>query len=305
MLKYVIKRIFYALLTIFTVTTLTFILMFLVPGGPFLSEKAPSQATIDALNEKYGLDKPKIVQYKNYVFKLIKGDLGVSLKQRGLSVNDIIKSGFPVSARIGGAAALIAIIMGILLGSLAAFHHEKFLDNFIILFSTLGIATPSFVMGTVLLIIFGVKLNWLPTFGIGTPAHHILPVLALSLYPTAYIIRIMRSSMLEVLHQDYIRTAKAKGVSQFKCIFKHALRNAVLPVITYFGPMLANLLTGSFVIEKIFTIPGIGNTFINSAISRDYPLIMGTTIFLAFLIVFINVAVDILYKIIDPHITLK
>lgn len=300
-----LKRIASAFATLFTVATLTFFLMFLVPGGPFLSEKAPSQQTLEALEKKYGLDQPVGVQYVNYMKRLVQGDLGTSLKMRGQDVNDIIRTRFPISAKIGGMAVLLAIGVGIPLGSVAALNRGKWLDNIIMFIATLGVAVPGFVVATTLMFTFGVKLHILPTYGLSTPIHYILPVIALSFYPTAYISRLMRSSMLDVLGQDYMRTAKAKGISQFKSLFKHALRNAVLPVITYMGPMLASILTGSFVVEKIFTIPGLGSQFISSITDRDYPLIMGTTIFLAFLLITMNVIVDIAYKIVDPRIKLK
>lgn len=303
--NYVIKRVLLAVVTLWLVTTITFTLMNLVPGGPFLSEKTPSEATLKALNEKYGLDQPKIVQYKNYMIKLFKGDLGPSLKQRGRSVNQIITRGFKVSAKLGGIAILLAVLVGVPLGSIAALNRGKWLDSAIIVISTCGIAVPSFVVSTVLMMILSVKLNLLPTYGLTSPLHYIMPVAALAFYPASYITRLMRSSMLEVLGQDYMRTAKAKGLSQFIMLFKHALRNAILPVVTYLGPLLAYTLTGSFVVEKIFTIPGLGNDFISSIINRDYTLIMGTTIFLAFLIIVMNLMVDIAYKLIDPRIKLK
>lgn len=303
--KYVLKRIAMAILTIYLVSTITFFLMNLVPGGPFMAEKAVSKQAMAAMEEKYGLDKPLHIQYKNYMLNLVKGDLGVSVKQRGRTINQIITSKFPVSARLGGASILMAVCVGIPLGSIAAFNRGKWLDNLIIFIATCGIAVPSFVICVLLMYTFGVNLGWLPTYGLSTPAHYIMPVTALAFYPTAYIARLMRSSMLDVLGQDYMRTAKAKGLGQFKSLFKHALRNAVLPVVTYLGPLLAYTLAGSFVVEKIFTIPGLGTEFIGSITGRDYPLIMGTTIFLAVLIVTMNVFVDIAYKLIDPRIKLK
>ena len=305
MAKYIIKRVLLAVVTLWLIATITFILMNMVPGGPFLAEKAPSEATLKALNEKYGLDKPLIVQYGNYMSRLLRGDMGPSIKQRGRTVNQIISNGFKVSARVGGISVLVAVLIGITLGSIAAMNRSKWIDNVIIVVSTCGIAVPSFVVSTVLMIVFSVKLKLLPTYGLSSPLHYIMPVMALSFYPTAYITRLMRSSMLEVLGQDYMRTARAKGLSQFKMLFKHALRNAILPVVTYLGPLLAYTLTGSFVVEKIFTIPGLGNDFLSSITNRDYTLIMGTTIFLAALIVTMNLMVDIAYKLIDPRIKLK
>jgi len=280
-------------------------MMQMIPGGPFLSEKAPSQATLDALNEKYGLDQPVTVQFKNYIEKMFQGDLGVSLKQRGRTVTGIIFSKFPVSAKVGGISVLTAVIIGVPLGTFAAFRRGKLSDRIISFIGTLGIAVPSFVTATVLVMIFSISLKLLPTYGLTSPLHYIMPVIALAFYPTAYISRLMRSSMLDVLGQDYMRTARAKGLSTFKMLFKHALRNAILPVVTYLGPMIAYTLTGSFVVEKIFTIPGLGKEFIDCILNRDYPMVMGTTIFLAGLIILMNVVVDIVYKIVDPRIKFK
>ncbi|MEM5816570.1 MAG: ABC transporter permease, partial [Desulfitobacterium hafniense] len=224
---------------------------------------------------------------------------------RGRTVSEIIVSKFPVSAKLGGIAVLLALSIGIPLGSIAALNRGKWLDDLIIVIATCGIAFPSFVICTVGMYVFGVYLGVLPTMGLTTPAHYILPVFALSFYPTAYITRLMRSSMLDVIGQDYMRTARAKGLSQMKSLFKHALRNAILPVITYVGPMLAFTLTGSFIVEKIFVIPGLGGQFVSSIVNRDYTVIMGTTIFLATLVITINALIDILYKFIDPRIQLK
>lgn len=305
MLKYILKRILLAIVTIWAVATLTFFLMNLVPGGPFLSEKAISPQATAALEAKYGLDKPILQRYTTYMLDAAHGDFGDSLKKRGWTVSAIIATKFPVSARVGGISVLISLILGVTLGSIAALKRGKFLDNLISVISTCGIAVPSFVICTVLLYFFGVKLKVLPTIGLNTWKNYIMPVMALSFYPTAYIMRLMRSSMLDVLGQDYMRTAKAKGVSGRKQLFKHALRNAILPVVTYVGPMLAYTVTGSFIVEKIFVIPGLGGEFISAIQGRDYTLIMGTTIFLASLIVIMNVVVDIVYKIIDPRIKLK
>ncbi|MSS64633.1 ABC transporter permease [Velocimicrobium porci] len=305
MARYIVKRVSYALLTLFLVSTITFWLMYLVPGGPFLSEKAKSEATMAALEEKYGLDQPKIVQYKNYLVNLLHGDLGVSTKQRGRSVNDIIADGFPVSAKIGGTAILVAILIGIPLGSIAALNRGKWIDHLIIVLSTTGIAIPSFIVATLLMYVFSVQNNLLPTYWRGDFKSMILPVISLAFYPSAYIARLIRSSILDVLGQDYMTTARAKGLSQFVRLFKHALRNAILPVVTYLGPAIAGILAGSFVVEKILTIPGLGGAFISSITSRDYPLIMGTAVFFATLLIVLNVIVDIAYKIIDPRIKLN
>ncbi len=302
---YIVKRVISGVVTLFLVSTMTFFLMFLVPGGPFLSEKALTPQTLQSLESKYGLDKPVFIQYLNYMKRLAQGDLGTSLKQRGREVNDIIITGFPVSARLGVIAVVIALFLGITMGSVAAVKRGKIVDNIIMVIATFGIAVPGFVVATIMLFLFGVRLKILPTIGLTTPFHYIMPAIALSFYPTAYISRLMRSSMLDVLGQDYMRTARAKGLSWFVSLFKHALRNAILPVVTYLGPLMAYILTGSFVVERIFNIPGLGSKFISSITDRDYPLIMGTTIFLAFLIITMNVVVDIVYKIVDPRIKFK
>lgn len=305
MFKYIVKRVVLAAVTIWAVATITFFLMNMVPGGPFLSEKAISPQAQAALEEKYGLDKPLSEQYVTYISGVARGDFGDSLKQRGRTVGSIIQTKFPVSARLGGLAVLVALCLGIPMGCLAAVHRGKFLDNAISVFATCGIAVPSFVICTLLMYFLGVKFELLPILGLTSWKHYIMPIISLSFYPTAYIMRLMRSSMLDVLGQDYMRTAKAKGLSQGVALFKHALRNAILPVVTYVGPMLAYTLTGSFVVEKIFTIPGLGKEFIGSITNRDYPLIMGTTIFLATLLIVLNVFVDVVYKLVDPRIKLK
>ena len=305
MLKYVAKRIGLAIVTIWAVATITFFLMNMVPGGPFLSEKAISPQATAALEAKYGLDKPLFQQYLTYITDALHGDFGDSLKQRGRTVMDIILMKFPVSARLGGVSVLVSLLIGIPLGCIAALKRGKFLDSLISVVATCGIAVPSFVICTVLLYFLGVNLQLLPTMGLTSWKHYIMPVMALSFYPTAYIMRLMRSSMLDVLGQDYMRTARAKGLSGGVILFKHALRNAVLPVVTYVGPMLAYTVTGSFVVEKIFTIPGLGGEFIKAINGRDYTLIMGTPIFLSTLIIIMNVVVDIVYKIVDPRIKLK
>ncbi|MBR1877163.1 MAG: ABC transporter permease [Lachnospiraceae bacterium] len=305
MVKYIVKRVLFGVITAFVVASLTFFIMNLVPGGPFLAEKAVTPQAQAAMEAKYGLDKPLFVQYLTYMGDLLHGDMGMSLKKRGFTVNDIIRNKFPVSARLGGLAVLVAVFFGVPLGSVAAYHRGKIVDNIIIVFSTAGIAIPSFLSSTLLMYVLSVKLKLLPSLGLNSPASYIMPVAALALYPTSYIARLMRSSMLDVIGQDYMRTARAKGVSTFKAIFKHALRNAILPVVTYLGPLLASLMTGSFIIEKIFTIPGLGHEFVSAIPSRDYPLIMGTTIFLACFIILMNVIVDIAYAFIDPRIKLK
>ena len=304
-LLYILKRIGLALLTIWIVITITFFVMHSVPGGPFSSEKALSAEVKAALEAKYGLDKPLFVQYVTYLKDIVtRFDFGPSLKQRGRAVVDIIMDGLKTSVKLGLIAAVIALIFGVVLGSVAALKRNKLIDRIIMVFTTAFVSMPSFIMGTFLLIVFCVKVPAFPANG-ETAAGLVLPIITLSLYPMAYITRLTRSSMLDVLGQDYIRTARAKGVSKAAIIFGHALKNSLIPVITYFGPMLAYIVTGSLVVEKIFAVPGIGRAFVKSITNRDYTLIMGTTIVLAVLIVVMNLVSDILYKVVDPRIKLE
>lgn len=299
------KRVVLSLLSIWIVITVTFFVMRAVPGGPFVGEKATTPAAQAALEAKYGLDKPLVTQYTTYLKDIITDfDFGPSLKQRGRSVIDIIADGLKVSAKLGIIAALIALAVGITLGSFAALKRNKIADKIIMVITTAFVSMPSFIIGTLLLILFAIKLRVFPANGT-TTAGLILPIITLSLYPMAYITRLTRSSMLDVLGQDYIRTARAKGVSTNNVIFKHALKNSLIPVVTYFGPMLAYIVTGSLVVEQIFAVSGIGRSFVNSIINRDYTLIMGTTIVLASLIVIMNLVTDFIYKSIDPRITLE
>ncbi len=304
-LVYILKRIGLAILTVWVVITVTFFVAHAVPGGPFTGEKAVSPAAQAALEAKYGLDKPVIEQYWTYLKDAVtKFDFGPSLKLRGRQVVDVISDGLKVSVKLGVIAACFALAFGIVLGAVAALMRNKFIDKFIMVLTTAFVSMPSFIMGALLLVLFVVKLSLLPANG-ATAQGLILPIVTLALYPMAYITRLTRSSMLDVLGQDYIRTAKAKGVSGAKIIFGHALKNSLIPVITYFGPMLAYIVTGSLVVEQIFAVPGIGRAFVNSIINRDYPLVMGTTIVLAVLIVVMNLVSDILYKVVDPRINLE
>lgn len=302
---YILKRIALALLTVWVVITVTFFVMRAVPGGPFLAEKAVSEAAQEALMAKYGMDKSLWVQYTTYLKDIVtRLDFGPSIKLRGRMVIDVIKDGMKTSVRLGLTAAVIAVSSGVVLGAFAALRRNKLIDKIIMVITTAFVSMPSFIMGSLLLIFFAVKLKLLPANG-ETAQGLILPVITLSLYPMAYITRLTRSSMLDVLGQDYIRTARAKGVSGRRIIFGHALKNALIPVITYLGPMLAYIVTGSLVVEQIFAVPGIGRAFVSSINGRDYPLIMGTTIVLAVLIVVMNLLSDIMYKVVDPRITLE
>ena len=301
-LSYIVKRILLAVLTVWVVLTITFFVMHFVPGGPFASEKAITPAVQAALEAKYGLDKPLMEQYWTYlVDAFTKFDFGPSLKQRGRMVIDVVKDGLKTSAKLGLIEALWATVAGVVLGASAALKRNTVLDRIIMVISTAFVSMPSFIMGSLMLLFFSVKLGLVPANG-ETAKGLILPVITLGLSPMANIIRLTRSSMLDVLGQDYIRTARAKGVAPLRIIFGHALKNALIPVITYIGPMLAYIVTGSLVVEQIFAVPGIGRAFVQSIINRDYPLIMGTTIVLASLIVIMNLISDILYKIVDPRI---
>ena len=302
---YILKRIGLAILTVWVVITITFFVMRAIPGGPFMGEKAISASAQAALEKKYGLDKPLHEQYFTYLGDVVtKFDFGPSLKQRGRMVIDIIADGMKTSAKLGLIAAVSALFVGVVLGAFAALRRNKIADKIIMVITTAFVSMPSFIIGSLMLALFSVKLGLFPANG--TPAAGlILPIITLALYPMAYITRLTRSSMLDVLGQDYIRTAKAKGVSGTKVIFGHALKNSLIPVITYFGPMLAYIVTGSLVVEQIYAVPGIGRAFVSSIINRDYPMIMGTTIVLAALIVIMNLVSDILYKVVDPRINLE
>ena len=296
-LAYVLKRIWLAILTVFIISAITFFVMHMVPGGPFNREKALDPATIAALEARYNLDKPLVEQFFLYIGNLLHGDLGVSLKN-GRDITAIIKDSFPISARLGLTAITIALICGTVFGSLAALMRNKWPDRVIVFFSTLFTAVPSFVLATLLLLVFAIKLGWVPVWS-ATEVNYTLPVIALAAYPMAYTTRLAKTSMLDALSQDYIRTAKAKGVVRWKVIFKHALRNSLIPVITYAGPQIAYIITGSMVVETIFTVGGIGSKFVAAITNRDY-----TTIFLATLMVIANLICDLLYKVVDPRIKL-
>ncbi|MBQ1597079.1 MAG: ABC transporter permease [Candidatus Weimeria sp.] len=301
MAKYIIKRILLAIMSIIIVSAITFFVMELIPGGPFNKEKAASPEVIKALNEKYNLDKPVVQQYVIYMKNLLHGDWGVSLKT-GRPIWPDISSRFAVSAKLGGFAMLFATILGIIFGAVAALTRNRWPDRLIVFFTTLGTAMPSFVLATLLLLVFCIQLAVVPVWNSANP-NYVLPVIALAVYPMAYVTRLTKTSMLDALNQDYIRTAKAKGVPRAKVIFVHALRNGLIPVVTYLGPQVAYILTGSMVVESIFTIGGLGSAFVTSITNRDYTTIMAVTIFLAILMVIANLLTDIAYKIIDPRIT--
>ncbi|WP_307992162.1 ABC transporter permease [uncultured Clostridium sp.] len=307
MLKYILKRLVAGTITIFVLITATFFLMHAIPGGPFspAEEKKVPASVIEAVNEKYGLNDPVYVQYGRYLKGILEGDLGISFKQQSRSVNDIIERGFPVSARVGILAALIAVPVGISIGIISAIKRGRILDYGAMAFATIGISIPSFILTVLLMYLFCNILKLLPTYGLTSWKHYILPVICLAFGPISYIARLIRSSMLEVIRYDYIRTARAKGVSEFLVIMKHALKNACIPVVTYLGPMIAGLLTGSFIIERLFAIPGMGRDFVTSISDRDYSVILGMTIFFGAFVILANIVVDILYCIIDPRISME
>jgi len=310
MAKYTLKRLGWAILTLLVIASLTFLLMNSIPGGPWSSEKALSAQTIQALNEKYGLDKPLVAQLGIYLKNVCQGDMGVSFKmQKNRPVVDIIKEKFPVSAKVGFFALLWAIIVGVPLGCIAAYKRGTWVDSLLRVICTIGVSIPSFVIASLLIEQFAganASTRIFPTIfdaALGAKAY-VMPAFALGLYPMCYTARQARSSMLDALGQDYIKTARAKGLTTNRIIFKHALRNALIPVITFLGPEIAFVFCGGFVIEKVFSIPGLGRYFVQSILARDYPVIMGTTIFLASFIILMNLVVDILYHVVDPRIEL-
>lgn len=304
MRKYLLRRLIMSLLTIWAVITITFFLMHAIPGNPFNQEGKMPKSVYDNLQKKYGLDKPLSEQYVIYLGNLLKGDFGDSMKSKVETVNDMIARGFPVSAYIGAEALLYALIFGPALGALAALYQNKFPDYMSMIIAIIGISVPSFIMGTVFIQFIAKNVSWIPIGGWGTFKHTLLPALSLSLMPLAYIARLMRSSMLEVLGQDYIKTAKSKGIKKSTVILKHAVRNAILPIISVLGTLVSNLIAGSFVVEKIFGIPGLGSFFVKSIVNRDYTLIMGTTIFYSAILIAMLFLVDIAYGFIDPRIKL-
>lgn len=299
---YIIKRIFNAFIVLWIVITITFFLMHAIPGGPFTAEKSLPPYVLHSIEERYKLNDPLYKQYGDYLCNLVQGDLGPSFKYPGRSVNDIIKDGFPVSFKLGIEAILIAIIIGIPAGILAGVKKDKWQDRAVNFFTTLGVAVPSFVVAALLIYVLSTKLHLLPAAMWNGWRYEIMPALALSGMPMSFIARLTRSSMLDILSQDYIKTARAKGLSWSKVLIRHALPNSLIPVVTYLGPMTASILTGSFVIETIFAIPGLGQYFVTSIYNRDYTVILGVTIFYSVIVIVLNMVVDLLYPLLDPRI---
>ena len=273
-----------------------------IPGGPFTNTKGVPEEVTQAMEAKYGLDQPMPVQFVKYLGNLLHGDFGPSYKYTGKTVNDFIATGAPVSAKLGLVTLVFVLLTSIPMGILAALKNGKWQDMLLMAIATIGVTIPSFVIASMLIYVFSFKLNVLPTFGLDSWKSYILPVIAMGGYSVSYLARLMRSSLLEVMGQDYIRTARAKGLTEFAVVTKHALRNALIPVITVLGPTVAGLLTGSFVVEKIFAIPGIGYYFVNSVTQRDYTTIMGMTVFYAAFLIVMVFVVDIFYCLIDPRI---
>ncbi|MBE4910227.1 ABC transporter permease [Bacillus luteolus] len=302
MLMYTIKRLGWAVLTLWVIITITFILMHSIPGNPFAQEGTMPKAIYDNLQSYYNLDKPLIVQYGLYLQSLIQFDFGPSLKSSSISVNDYIKNGFPVSLHLGAQALLIAITFGLILGVMASLYRNKLPDYLSMILAIIGISVPSFILATFLMNFLAVELQLFPVATWKSWSHTVLPSISLAMMPLAYIARLMRSSMLEVMSQDYIITAKAKGLKRNVIIIKHAIRNAILPVITVLGILTANLVTGSFIIESIFGIPGMGEMFVTGISNRDYPVILGSTVFYSAILIFLIFLVDIAYTWIDPRI---
>ncbi|MDN4069787.1 ABC transporter permease [Paenibacillus sp. FSL R5-0407] len=302
MVRYIANKLFYMLISLFILISATFFLMKAIPGSPLTSEKQVPPAIQERLKEQLGLDKPVYQQYFKYLGDVVQGDLGISMKKINQDVSGIIGQTFSASLKLGLVAIIVAVIVGVVLGMLAALYHRKLIDNVAMVLAVLGIAVPSFVVASLLQYVFSSQLHWLPTMGFKGPMYYILPVAALTAQPIAFIARLTRSSMLEVLHADYIKTAKAKGLTWLAILWRHVIRNGIMPVITYIGPMTANIVTGSVVIEQIFGIGGIGKQFVEAISTRDYPVIMGITIFYGILLMLARFLTDIAYMLVDPRV---
>lgn len=305
MAKYIIKRLLVGIVTLLVLITITFFLERAIPGSPFVrtdDESPAMEKAYEELNAKYGLDKPLMEQYVIYLKGLVHGDLGESLITAGRKVTDIIAESIPVTARLALTAFLFSMVVGITLGTLAAFSKRQWVTWLSMVVSTIGVSVPNFLIGLGLLLLFGVQLRWLPILGLKSPLHYILPTIALSLHPIAMVTRLTKSSMQEVMRQDYMTLSRSKGSGKLKVIVLHGIKNALLPVVTYAGPLIASLMTGSVVIESLFTIPGIGAQYVSSVNNRDYTLIMGLTIFMGFLIIVFNLLSDVVAAMVDPRI---
>jgi oligopeptide transport system permease protein len=303
MTRYILKRLLYTVITIWIVITATFFMMRAIPGGPFTGEKVLPPAVVANLNKKFGLDKPISTQYWMYLKGIVtKFDLGPSMRYEGRTVNDVINYSFKNSAKLGFWALLVSLILGIVCGVYASLHQGKWQDSVLMVVATIFVTIPAFVFATLLILLFSMKLGWLPVIGFDSWKNYIMPVISLGGFDFAMFARLTRSSMLDVIRQDYIRTAKAKGLSRNKVIYKHALKNSLIPVITYLGPTVAGILTGAFTVEQIFGIPGLGREFVQSIGNRDYTTTLGVTVFFSTFLILCNLVADILYAVVDPRI---
>ena len=304
--KYIAKRLAIGVATLFALATITFFLMHVIPGSPFAGETSKLPAAVkEKLIEKYGLDRPLGAQFAAYLKNAVTGDFGTSLNRKGKAVVDIIKAGLPATASLGMVAFVIAITAGVTLGTVAAFSKQRWVSGLVAFIATIGVSVPSFLLALLMMLLFGVVLHWLPIVGLGSWQHYIMPGIALALAPIAMISRLVRTNLMEVMRQDYMVLARSKGTSELMVILRHALKNAMVPVITYAGPLIATLLTGSFVIETLFSVPGIGAEFVNSVSNRDYTLIMALTIFYGAFIIVANIVTDLITAAMDPRIRLK
>ncbi len=301
---YFLKRILSTIFTLFIIASLTFFMMKIIPGGPFTREKPIPDEIREMIEDKYHLNDPLYKQYFDYMKGVVVFDYGVSFKELGRTVNGIIAERFPVSLRLGAIATLMVLVLGIPLGVIAALKQNSWIDQLAMFFATLGVTIPSFVLATLYISWFAGELGWVDAYGLNRWSSYIGPVIALMAYSLSFVSRLARSSMLEVFRQDYMRTARANGLSKTKVIYKHALKNALIPVVTYIGPMFASIITGSFVVERIFAIPGLGQYYVKSISDRDYTMIMGVTMFYAMIYMAMVLLVDIAYSYIDPRIRL-
>ena len=304
MVKYIIKRLLAGALSLFVLVTLTFFLMHMIPGGPFSpsEQRNVPEKILEQIQDKYGLNDPVPVQYARYLGNLLHGDMGTSFKKQDTTVNELIANGFPVSAQVGALGIVAALAVGIPLGIIAAIRRGKMADGVAMVFATIGVSVPSFVICVLMMYLFCEKWKIFPSYGLTSWKHYVLPVFCMAFSQIAYITRLMRSSMLETMRQDYIRTERAKGMPEYLVIGKYALKNSILPVVTYVGPLIATLLTGTFIIEKLFSIPGLGRYFVSAITDRDYSVTLGLTVFLGAMIIVCNLVVDIMYAIIDPRV---
>ncbi len=304
MIKYILKRIGAGMLSVFVLITITFFLLHIIPGGPFspAENRNVPPKILEKVSEQYGLNDPIPEQYIRYLKNLAQGDLGTSFKKQDTTVNELIAQGFPVSARVGFWGVLISLAVGVPLGVIAAVKRGKWPDGAAMVFATIGVSVPSFVICVLMMYFFCEKWKIFPSYGLTSWKHYVLPVFCMAFSQIAYITRLMRSSMLETMRQDYIRTERAKGVPEFTVISRYAMKNSLLPVITYVGPMVAALLTGTFIIEKLFSVPGLGRYFVSAINDRDYSVTLGLTLFVGTLIIIVNIIVDIMYAVIDPRV---